>query len=88
MAEQKKILVSLPESFLAEIDACARMELVSRSELVRRALQNYLEMRRRETIRHRMETGYAEMGEINLEIARACFYADTETMLSYEENLG
>ena len=26
--------------------------------------------------------------EINLEIARACFCADTETMLGYEESLG
>lgn len=88
MAEQKKILVSLPKTFLAEIDAFALSEEVSRSEFVRRAMQFYMEERRREKIRLQMEQGYREMGEINLEIACACFHADTETTLRYEENLG
>ena len=88
MAEQKKILVSLPKAFLAEIDAFLLSEEVSRSEFIRRAMQFYLEERRREKIRLQMEQGYREMGDINLEIACACFRADTETMLRYEENLG
>ena len=88
MAEQKKILVSLPEALFAEIDAYARGENISRSECIRRAIQLYLHEKHRETMRHRMEEGYREMGEINLEIARACFCADTETMLGYEESLG
>ncbi len=88
MAEQKKILVSLPKAFLAEIDAFLLSEEVSRSEFIRRAMQFYLEERRREKIRLQMEQGYREMGDINLEIACACFHADTETMLRYEENLG
>ena len=51
-------------------------------------MQFYLEERRRERMRRRMEQGYLEMGEINLELACACFHADTETTLRYEENLG
>ena len=88
MAEQKKILVSLPKAFLAEIDACAVAEKISRSECIRRAMQLYRKEKHRETVRLEMEKGYREMGEINLEIARACFCADTETMLGYEESLG
>ena len=88
LAEHKKILVSLPKAFLAEIDSFLLSESVSRSEFVRRALQFYLEEKRREKIRLQMEQGYREMGEINLEIACACFHADTETTLRYEENLG
>ncbi len=88
MAEQKKILVSVPRAFLAEIDAFILSEEISRSEFVRRALTFYMEERRREKIRLQMEQGYREMGEINLEIACACFHADTETTLRYEENLG
>ncbi len=88
MAEYKKILVSLPKAFLAEIDAFVAPEKISRSEFVRRALQFYLEEKKREKLRLQMEQGYREMGEINLEIACACFHADTETMLRYEENLG
>ncbi len=88
MAEQKKILVSLPKAFLAEIDAFLTSERVSRSEFIRQAMQFYMEERRKEIIRAQMEQGYREMGEINLEIACACFHADTETTLRYEENLG
>ncbi len=88
MAEYKKILVSLPKAFLAEIDAFLLPEEISRSEFVRRALQFYLEEKKREKLRLQMEQGYREMGEINLEIACACFHADTETTLRYEENLG
>ncbi len=88
MAEQKKILVSLPNAFLAEIDACAKAENITRSECIRRAMQLYLKEKRRDAVRRQMEEGYREMGEINLEIAHACFCADTETMLGYEESLG
>ncbi len=84
----KKILVSLPEAFLAETDAFLKEEDISRSEFIRRAMQFYLKERRQEKLRLLLERGYREMGEINLEIACACFHADTETTLRYEENLG
>ena len=88
MADKKKILVSLPTAFLAEIDAHTESENITRSEFVRRAMRFYMDEKRKEKIRLRMEQGYRDMGEINLEIARACYCADTETMLRYEENLG
>jgi len=88
LAEHKKILVSVPRALLADMDAFALSEEISRSEFIRRAMQFYMEERRREKIRLQMEQGYREMGEINLEIACACFHADTETTLRYEENLG
>lgn len=88
LAEQKKILVSLPKTQLAEIDAYAEAENISRSECIRRAMRAYLMEKHCEKVRQQMEEGYREMGEINLEIARACFCADTETMLRYEESLG
>ncbi|MBQ7036489.1 MAG: ribbon-helix-helix protein, CopG family [Clostridia bacterium] len=88
MADKKKILVSLPTAFLAEVDALLETEEITRSEFVRRAMRFYMDEKRKEKIRLQMEQGYREMGEINLEIARACHCADTETMLRYEENLG
>jgi uncharacterized protein (DUF433 family) len=42
----KKILVSLPEKFLEEVDARALEEQRSRSELVREALRAYLDSRK------------------------------------------
>ena len=88
MAEKKKILVSLPTAFLAEIDAHTESENITRSEFVRRAMRFYLDAMKREKLRLQMEQGYKEMGKINLEIAEAFLSADTETMLRYEENLG
>lgn len=88
MAEHKKILVSLPKAFLEEVDAFVHAEDMCRSEFIRRAMQFYLKERQKENMRRQMEKGYREMGEINLEIACACFHADTETTLRYEENLG
>jgi CopG family transcriptional regulator / antitoxin EndoAI len=37
-----RVLISLPEKFLAEIDMLADEEQRSRSELIREALRNYI----------------------------------------------
>lgn len=87
MAEQKKILVSLDKAFLSELDAYLKTIAMSRSEFVRRAMRFYMQENRRELIRLAMEDGYQEMGKINLEIANACFHADSEAIIRYEENL-
>jgi metal-responsive CopG/Arc/MetJ family transcriptional regulator len=40
-----KVMISLPEDFLAQVDRVARAENRSRSELVREAIRLYMEMR-------------------------------------------
>ncbi len=40
-----KVMISIPEEFLAEIDRVAAAENRSRSELVREALRQYVELR-------------------------------------------
>ena len=42
-----KVMVSFPEAFLAELDAVARAEHRSRSELLREAVRVYMDQRRR-----------------------------------------
>jgi metal-responsive CopG/Arc/MetJ family transcriptional regulator len=42
MAKSSRVLISLPEKFLAEIDQLAEEEQRSRSELIREALRNYI----------------------------------------------
>jgi len=42
-----KVLVSLPEPFLAEVDRLAEEEHRSRSELIREALREYVALRAR-----------------------------------------
>lgn len=52
-----KILVSLPEKFLEEVDAVAADEHRSRSELIREALRAYLETRKNRKVGER-SAGY------------------------------
>ncbi len=41
-AKSTRVLISLPEKFLTEIDVLADEEQRSRSELIREALRNYI----------------------------------------------
>lgn len=87
MSELKKILISLPETLLQEIDAFTKTERLNRSEFVREAMKCYIRERRKAEIRERMKKGYVEMGKINLEIATLCFEADCMQCIKYEEKL-
>jgi metal-responsive CopG/Arc/MetJ family transcriptional regulator len=41
-AKSSRVLISLPDKFLEEIDVLAEEEQRSRSELIREALRNYI----------------------------------------------
>ena len=41
-AKSSRVLISLPDKFLEEIDVIAEEEQRSRSELIREALRNYI----------------------------------------------
>ena len=47
MAELKKILVSLPDSLLREVDEIVAMEKRNRSEFIREAMKLYIRERHR-----------------------------------------
>ncbi|NMB98010.1 MAG: ribbon-helix-helix protein, CopG family, partial [Clostridiaceae bacterium] len=66
MAESRKILISLPESLLKEVDSIVNMEKTNRSEFVRRTIQLYIRERRKIEVRDRLKKGYQEMAEINI----------------------
>ncbi len=87
MAQQKKILISLSDSLLKEVDALASLQNVNRSEFIREAMKLYIRERKKVEISDRMKKGYEEMAEINLELARYCYDADCRQLLSYEEKL-
>ena len=87
LAHLKKILVSLPDSLLQEVDSIVTVEKINRSELVREAMKLYIRERRRIEMRDKMKKGYQEMAEINLKLAEMCFDADSELQLNYEEKL-
>ena len=87
MSQGKKILISVPETLLQEVDAQVSSERVSRSRLIQRAVRFYLGEQKKAARTEQMKIGYREMADINLNLAEICFQADCEQAESYEEKL-
>ena len=88
MAVIKKILISLPDNLLKEVDSIVSIEKINRSELVREAMKLYIREKKKIEMRDRMKKGYEEMSEINIKLAEMCFDADVEQQNNYEERRG
>ena len=88
LAELRKILISLPDNLLKEIDTIVSVEKTNRSEFVREAMKLYIREKRKLQMRDRMKKGYQEMAEINLRLAEMCHDADCDQQQKYEERLG
>ncbi len=50
-SKSTRVLISLPEKFLNEIDMLADEEQRSRSELIREALRNYIRLHEPDSVR-------------------------------------
>lgn len=86
MAESKRIMISLPENLLAEVDDVVTLENRNRSEFIREAINSVLHERRKRGIREQMRKGYEEMAQLNLAIARELFLAEEEVKVVYEDS--
>ncbi|OPJ55251.1 CopG family ribbon-helix-helix protein [Alkalithermobacter paradoxus] len=82
--EQKKILVSLPNGLLQEIDKIIEVENKNRSEFIREAMKLYLREKRKVETRETMIKGYREMGVINLALAEMGLSIDVSALEGYE----
>ncbi len=87
MAETKKILISLPNSLLKEVDSIASIQKINRSEFVRQAMKLYIREKKKLEMRDNMKKGYRDMAEINLKLAEICVEADNEIQKNYEDRL-
>lgn len=83
----KRIMISLPESLLEEVDGLAMLEKRNRSEFIREAMKLYILERKRRTIREQMKTGYQEMAYINLSLAEENYDAENEVQEFFENQL-
>lgn len=81
-ADTKRIMISLPDNLLQEVDGLVEKEKSNRSELVRQAMKLYLKERKKRQIRELMQRGYMEMANINLDIASEAFQAEEEADLT------
>ncbi|GGA48702.1 hypothetical protein GCM10007416_22330 [Kroppenstedtia guangzhouensis] len=78
LSETKRIMISLPQQLLQEVDGMVEKENSNRSEFVRQAMKLYLYERKKRLIREMMQRGYMEMAKINLNIASESFEAEEE----------
>lgn len=85
MAESKRIMISLPESLLAEVDGIVTLEKRNRSEFIREAINSILHERRRKGIREQMRKGYQEMAQLNLAMAKELFSTEQEVIQYFDE---
>ena len=87
MAEQKKVLISVPSALLQELDDVAKKSGSSRNETVRNAIKDYVASKRKKEIAKRLEEGYVKMADINSEWTEFCLEADNECVFEYEAKL-
>ncbi len=88
MAQYRKILISVPDNLLEELDNMVSSEKTSRSMVVREAMSLYIREKHKVELRDKMRLGYEEMAEINLRLAEGCLGADNDQQNRYEERLG
>lgn len=74
----KRIMISLPDYLLQEVDGLVEKENSNRSELIRQAMKQYLVERKKRMLREAMQRGYMEMAKINLNMASEAFQAEAE----------
>ena len=74
----KRIMISLPDYLLKEVDGIVRKEKSNRSEFIRQAMKVYLLERKKRYLRESMQNGYLEMAKINLKMAAEAFHAEED----------
>ena len=74
----KRIMISLPDHLLREVDFVVSKENTNRSEIIRQAMKYYLVERKKRMIRDAMQRGYLEMAKINLNMASEAFHAEED----------
>lgn len=85
VAETRRIMISLSQKLLNEVDRLAQEENVNRSQFVREAMQMYILERRKKALRERLKEGYQRMAAINLVLAEEG--SDEELLDKYERQL-
>ncbi|UTR08720.1 MULTISPECIES: CopG family ribbon-helix-helix protein [Evansella] len=74
----KKIMVSLPQHLVNELDGLLEQQNINRNEVIHQATKMYLKEQKKQQIRETMQQGYMEMAKINLNIATEAFLAEEE----------
>ena len=77
MSGVKRIMISIPEKLLEEVDGLASVEKRNRSEFIREAMKLYISEKATENPGSD-EKGYQEMAQINLKLAAEHYEVENE----------
>ena len=66
---KEKIVFTLPEGILSEVDKIIQMENSNREDFAKAAFQFYITQKKKLNLKETMINGYKEMGRINLSLA-------------------
>lgn len=78
MSDKRRIVLSIPDQLLEQVDGIAKQEQTNRSEVIREAMRTYVTERQKHDIRSALQQGYMEMARINLRIASEAFDLEEE----------
>ncbi|NLJ72670.1 MAG: ribbon-helix-helix protein, CopG family [Syntrophomonadaceae bacterium] len=87
MPASKRIIITVPETLLAEMDDITEIDSKNRSEVVREAIRFYLGERKRSLLREQMKKGYMEMAHINIGLANENVLVEDEALNNFIEKL-
>lgn len=87
MPASKRIIITVPETLLAEVDDITEIDSKNRSEIVREAIRFYLGERKKNLLREQMKKGYIEMAQINLSLANENILIEDEALNNCIEKL-
>jgi len=88
VSDLKRIMISLPDYLLDEVDGIVALEKKNRSEFIREAMKLYIEERKKRYLREQMRIGYQEMASINLALAQESIKSEDEAQVLFEKALG
>ena len=87
MTQLKRIIVSLPNSLLEEVDCIVAMENKNRSQFICDAMKLYIKEREKIRVREQLKAGYIQMADFNVTYAEYGLREDYKDFVLYETRL-
>lgn len=69
MASTKRIVLTVPDTLLRDLDGLVAMERSQRNALILEAMRIYVAERKRRDMREQLKRGYRSMARVNLALA-------------------
>ncbi len=79
----QRVMITLPPSLLAQLEEAATRMQYSRSQLIREAVEQFLETQRRQELRDLLKEGYLANAERDLRSAEEFAASDYETVVRH-----